>query len=160
MLYFVLFSYVTIEVGGGLGLLTRQDTTVVALGLKFFWFGWARLDGGLPKLIINFLVICEKRSRVFFIQEEAEWLPILGSRIARFLHILISCGLLLIHIGISLTTALFVLWTFLDAMDGLDALECIFLLVLESLVYLLEHLMLNLACEAKLLGCLRDRTWR
>ena len=45
-------------------------------------------------------------------------------------------------------------------MDSLDALESILLLVLESLVYLLEHLMFNLACEAKLFGCLGDCAWR
>ena len=100
---------------------------------------------------------------MFFIQEKTQWLPVFGPRIARFLHIQVIGGLHLIHIGISLTTALFLFRgfiTFFVAMDSLDALKSILLLVLEALVYLLEYLMLYLACKAKLLRCLGDGTRR
>ena len=158
-------SYVTVEIGGGLWLLTRQDSTVVALRLELFGFGWLRLDSRLPQFFFHFLVscvICVQGSWVFFIQEKTKRLPVFGPCIARFPHIHIIHGYL-IYIGISLTTALFLLGgiiTFFVAMDSLDALESILLLVLEALVYLLEYLMLDLACKAKLLRRLGDGAWR
>ena len=80
---------------------------------------------------------------MLFLLQKSKRLTVFGPRIARFPHIQVSGGLYLIHTGVSLPTAFLAT---IILMDGLDALKSILLLVLEALVYLLEYLMLDLAC--------------
>ena len=47
----------------------------------------------------------------------------------------------------------------INVRDHIDALKCVFLLVLESLVDLLEDLVLDLPCQAVLLCSLGYGAW-